>query len=392
MLVGEALRVEVALELPLEDVGEDVLEGAVVGLEDGVLRREVHRVLALQSVGERRSREVLDGLVEVVHPHRHAAVGAVARDEMLDRLRPVLGRERDGELARTGHLEVGRLVLVAVGVAADDDRLRPPRHEPGDVADDDRLAEHDAAEDVADRAVGRDPHLLEAELLHPRLVRRDRRALDAGTVLLDGVGGVDGHLVVGRVAMLHPEVVVLEVDVEVGVDQPVLDELPDDPRHLVAVELDDRVLDLDLRHQGCAPRSGPTILSTSRYRTSVTRSSCVRLPARQDGDGSAEREQGRDRESPAGMRPSTTGRVLAVTESEPPSCAAIASALRSPGTSPPTSRSAAAVLLASAAEVSALATALTEGRRVASGVARPPPQATRESAVMTGTRSRKLFT
>ena len=44
------------------------------------------------------------------------------------------------------------------------------------------------------------------------------------------------------------EVVVLQVDVEVREDQLVLDELPDDPRHLVAVELDDRVADLDLRH------------------------------------------------------------------------------------------------------------------------------------------------
>ena len=54
-------------------------------------------------------------------------------------------------------------------------------------------------------------------------------------------GGVDGDLVVGRVAVLDAEVVVVQVDVEVREDQRVLDELPDDARHLVAVELDDRV-------------------------------------------------------------------------------------------------------------------------------------------------------
>jgi hypothetical protein len=37
--------------------------------------------------------------------------------------------------------------------------------------------------------------------------------------------GVDGHLVVGGVTVLDAQVVVVEVDVEVGVDQPVLDEL-----------------------------------------------------------------------------------------------------------------------------------------------------------------------
>ena len=40
----------------------------------------------------------------------------------------------------------------------------------------------------------------------------------------------------------------MQVDVEIGQDQLLLDEVPDDPGHLVAVELDDRVVDFDLRH------------------------------------------------------------------------------------------------------------------------------------------------
>ncbi|GMA36355.1 hypothetical protein GCM10025876_25590 [Demequina litorisediminis] len=103
-------------------------------------------------------------------------------------------------LAGAGHLEVGGLVLVAVRVTADDDRLGPAGDQTRDVRDDDGLAEHDAAEDVADGAVGRHPHLLETELLHARLVGRDGRALHADVVLLDRVRGVDGDLVIGRVA------------------------------------------------------------------------------------------------------------------------------------------------------------------------------------------------
>ena len=57
---------------------------------------------------------------------------------------------------------------------------------------------------------------------------------------------VDRDLVVGGVTVLDAEVVVFELNVEVGVDQAVLDELPDDPRHLVAVEFDDLAFDLDL--------------------------------------------------------------------------------------------------------------------------------------------------
>jgi len=67
---------------------------------------------------------------------------------------------------------------------------------------------------------------------------------------LDRLGGIDRDLIFGGVAALDPEVVVLELDVEVGKDQLLFDERPDDPGHLVAVELDDLVLNLDLGHEG----------------------------------------------------------------------------------------------------------------------------------------------
>ena len=162
----------------------------------------------------------------------------VLNTSLLDHL-AVLADELQRDRALAGEAEVGGAILVGVGVAADDERLGPAGHQPRHVLADDRLAEDHAAQDVADGAVGRLPHLLELELFDARLVRRDGRALDADAVLLGGVGGIDGHLVVGLVAILDAEVVVLEVHVEVGVDQLVLDELPDDARHLIAVHLDD---------------------------------------------------------------------------------------------------------------------------------------------------------
>ena len=156
--------------------------------------------------------------------------------------------KRDGELALAGHAEVGGAVDVAIGVAADDDRLGPARHEPRHVAADDRLAEDDAAQNVADGAVRRLPHLLEVELLHPRLVGCDGRAFDADAAGLDGISGIDGDLVVGGVAVLDAEVEGEQRQVEIRLDQLLLDHLPDDPRHLVPVEVGDRVLHLDLVH------------------------------------------------------------------------------------------------------------------------------------------------
>ena len=242
------------LELGLVDLFEEVFEAAVVALEDRVLRRQVDGVAAVQAVAQRRAREVADRVVEVVHRQRDAAAGEVV-DVELDRLAAVLRRVRERQRALAGHDHVGRAVLVAEGVAADHDRLGPAGHQPRHVGDHDRLAEDHAAEDVADRAVGRAVHLLQAELLHARLVGRDRRALDADAVLLDRFGRFDGDAVVGRVAALDAQVEVAQLDVEVGKDQLVLDERPDDPRHLVAVEVDERVLHLDLGH-GCQSFGG----------------------------------------------------------------------------------------------------------------------------------------
>ena len=47
-------------------------------------------------------------------------------------------------------------------------------------------------------------------------------------MLQDRVGGVDGHLVVGGVAVREAEVVVLDREVEVGEDELLLDLGPDD--------------------------------------------------------------------------------------------------------------------------------------------------------------------
>src|SRR5580700_9438375 len=50
------------------------------------------------------------------------------------------------------------------------------------------------------------------------------------------------------VALLDAQIVIEERYVEIGMDQLVLDELPDDSRHLVAIELDHGVLHFDLGH------------------------------------------------------------------------------------------------------------------------------------------------
>jgi hypothetical protein len=101
-------------------------------------------------------------------------------------------------------------------VPADDDWIGPARDQSGHIVDHDRFAEHDTAEDVTDRAIRRTPHFLEAEFLNPLLVRRDRRAFDADAMLLDRLCRLDGDPILGLVALLDAEVVIDQINVEIG--------------------------------------------------------------------------------------------------------------------------------------------------------------------------------
>ncbi len=246
--------------------------------------REVDGILAVQPVVHGGAGEVADRAVEVVH--RHGDAGVLELEHLLLDDLAVVALELEGQAALAGHANLGGAVLVAVGVAADDDGLRPSRHEAGHVAADDGFAEDHAAQDVADRPVGRAPHVLQLELLDARLVGRDGRAFDADAVALDGVRGIEGHLVVGGVAVLDGKIVVFQVDVEVGVDELVADGVPDDPGHLVAVELDDRVGDLDLVHErdplvfgpSARVQEGPTNLLAAYSTGQIGIKDCFRRP------------------------------------------------------------------------------------------------------------------
>ena len=282
MLVGDAGGTELVGEFGLEDLFEQILEAAVIGFHDRVLGRQIDRPAKIEAVIHAGACKAADRLVQIIHRHGDTAVRKVEYFAG-DRGAAVGRREGHGQLAGALHYKIGRAVLVAEGVTSDDDRTRPARHEARHVGADDRLAEHSAAEDVADGAVRRTVHFLETEFLDPFFIRRDCRAFHADAVFLDGIRAVDSDLVVGLVSLLDAKVVIFQVYVQIGEDQLVFDFLPDDTGHLVAVDLDDRGLHFDLGHE--------SILQLSHYIRPVMPHCNVRSGA--SGKGSAEAGTGR---------------------------------------------------------------------------------------------------
>lgn len=88
--------------------------------------------------------------------------------------------------------------------------------------------------------------MLETELDDSLLIRGDGSALDSYLALLDSFGGIDGNLIVSGVSVLNAQIIILDVEVNVWGDVNILNPLPDDLGHLVTVEIDNWVDNLNL--------------------------------------------------------------------------------------------------------------------------------------------------
>ena len=69
---------------------------------------------------------------------------------------------------------------------------------------------------IPNGTVGRQPHLLELELLDSGFVWCDGSALDTDRVFLDGLCGINGHLVVGLIPVGQTEIVVFQIDIKIS--------------------------------------------------------------------------------------------------------------------------------------------------------------------------------
>ncbi len=263
VLVPDAGSLELGLVLSLVDGLEGVLEKTIVLLEDGVLSGEVERPLLHEGVLEARVGETADRIHSVVHGQATATLGGEVKDLPLGGLAAIRGSEADFELAGLLGDEVGGLVLVTEGMATNHNGLGPARDETRNVLHHNGLTEDGTTKNVADSAVGGEPHLLEVELLHAILIGGNGGTLDTNVVLLDGLSSLNGNLVISGITVGETEIVVLDVKVEVGKNELLLNVGPDDAGHFITIEIHNGVRNLDLASSGSSEgtrgsRSRPT--------------------------------------------------------------------------------------------------------------------------------------
>ena len=133
-------------------------------------------------------------------------------------------------------------------MTSDHNWLSPTRYKLRNILTNDWLAKHHAIQNVADSSVRRLPHLLQIEFFYTGFVWGDGCTLHSNAMLQNGMCRVDGYLIVCGITIFDAQVVVLKIDIEIRKNESVLNELPHDARHFIAIEFDYWVYDFDF---GC---------------------------------------------------------------------------------------------------------------------------------------------
>ena len=174
---------------------------------------------------------------------------------------------------------LGVLIDVAVGVAGDGDGLLPSCDTQGEMP----LTMTGARNTVPSSMARMVPLGLFHICLRPYSSTRWALGvmvahLTRHAVFLGGLGGVHRHLVVGLVPVLQAQVVVFGLQVHIGHQQLVLDLLPEDAGHFVAVHLHQRRFHQNLVQNNPVPfaivfdrTEGSLAIVAGLYRNSNTR-------------------------------------------------------------------------------------------------------------------------
>ena len=98
---------------------------------------------------------------------------------------------------------------------------------------------------VTDGSIGALPHLLKLKLLDSGFVGGNSGTLNTDLAIFDGPSSVHGDLVISLISVFHAQIEVLDVKIEEGVDEFILDKLPEDTGHFVTVQFGNWVLNFD---------------------------------------------------------------------------------------------------------------------------------------------------
>ena len=151
----------------------------------------------------------------------------------------VCRRENHFQLSGLWNIQLKIIVNVTVGMASDGDRFFPGGNAGFDVIHENGFSENGSIQHGTDCSVGAFPGFFQMVFFYAVFIGRDGRAFNSNSVFHNGAGCINGDLIIRIIPVFDVKIVIIDVHVQVGKKQLVLDHLPHDAGHFVSVHFDE---------------------------------------------------------------------------------------------------------------------------------------------------------
>ena len=128
------------------------------------------------------------------------------------------------------------------------DRLFPAGNKRRNTLNEDRCTEDRTVHDRTDRTVRALPHLLKLILIHTLCVWSDCGTLNCNAEFNGTVGSIDCYLIVSFITMRQSQIKILCLQIHKRFNDDILDLLPDDSCHFIAIHLNEWRFHLNFTH------------------------------------------------------------------------------------------------------------------------------------------------
>ena len=212
---------------------KNIFETAIVFFQNGIFCRKIQRPFLLQCSVETASCKTINAFIGVVHSKCYAISFEVI-NFMFNHF-SIFAFKLNGEFSFPFRHKIGCTVLVAKSMTAYADGGSPVGHQAGNIVHHNRLTKHSAVKYIADGTIGRFPHLFQAKFFHPFLVGCNSGALDAHTILPDGIGCIHSYLIIGFITVFYAQVIIFYVHIKVRKNEFIFNKFPDNTCHFIAI-------------------------------------------------------------------------------------------------------------------------------------------------------------
>lgn len=188
--------------------------------------------------------EIFNAFINIIHGHTDSSFSFKFID-LHSLLFSFIVPENDFKSSRFINCEIGSSVLITKCVSSNNDGFFPSWDESWNVFNDDWFSKNGSVQNVSDGTIGTFPHVFKIKFLDSGFIRSDSCAFDTDFTFFDGVGCINGDLVIGSISMLDTKIKVFDVKIQEWEDKLILDGFPDNSGHFITVKLGNRVFDFD---------------------------------------------------------------------------------------------------------------------------------------------------